>query len=40
MTVEEYLLSRGCPEDTVHRVCNDEKWAQYRELLRLEKGLT
>lgn len=40
MTVKEYLLSRGVPEDTVQRVCNDEKWAQYRELLRLVKGLS
>lgn len=40
MTVEEYLLSRGCPESTVQSVCNDEKWAQYLELLRLAEGLT
>lgn len=40
MTVEEYLLSRGVPEDTVRHVCTDEKWAQYRELLALVKGLT
>lgn len=39
MTVEEYLLSRGVPEDTVRSVCNDEKWAQYQELLRLVEGL-